>query len=70
LPLHSRQLFELVSLSKEYAWGLGKQASVPLPGAHGDELIRAFCFLDREQVVLTAGEDGSIKAWQDPKMAE
>ena len=38
--------------------------SVGLPGAHGEEIVRAFCFFDQEQVVFTAGEDGNIKAWR------
>ena len=66
LTAHSRQSFELVSLAKDYAWGLGKTPAVPLAGAHGDEIVRAFCFLDRDQVVFTAGEDGAIRAWRDP----
>ncbi|KAJ0321232.1 hypothetical protein COL5a_009287 [Colletotrichum fioriniae] len=46
--------------------GAGSQEanSVGLPGGHGEEIVRSFCFYDDEQVVFTAGEDGNIKAWR------
>ncbi|KAF0326637.1 putative WD repeat-containing protein [Colletotrichum sp. SAR11_59] len=61
-----RQVFELVHLSRtnEGSWGFDKANSVGLPGGHGDEIVRSFCFYDDEQVVFTAGEDGNIKAWR------
>ncbi|GJD02919.1 WD domain-containing protein [Colletotrichum higginsianum] len=61
-----RQVFELVHLSRtaEGGWGFDKSNSVGLPGGHGEELVRSFCFYDDEQVVFTAGEDGNIKAWR------
>lgn len=43
---------------------MDRNSSVGLPGAHGDELVRAFCFFDEEQAVFTAGEDGVVKAWR------
>ncbi|KAM4067239.1 WD domain-containing protein [Hirsutella rhossiliensis] len=64
---HDRQSFELVFLAKDPAgqsWVLDKSNSVGLPGAHGDEIVRSFCFFDQEQLVLTAGEDGAVKAWR------
>lgn len=45
-------------------WGWGTDTVVGLPGAHGGELVRSFCFLDEERVVFTAGEDGCIMAWK------
>ncbi|KAL8393312.1 hypothetical protein RB595_003192 [Gaeumannomyces hyphopodioides] len=59
-----QQKFELVHLSKGAAgWGFDSSSLVGLPGAHGSEVVRSFRVLDRERVVLTAGEDGQIKAW-------
>ncbi|KAK2004717.1 WD domain-containing protein [Colletotrichum falcatum] len=61
-----RQIFELVHLSRtsEGGWGFDRANSVGLPGGHGEEIVRSFCFYDDEQVVFTAGEDGNIKAWR------
>ncbi|KAI9163143.1 Mitochondrial carrier protein [Paramyrothecium foliicola] len=60
-----QQMFELVFLADaQGSWALDRQNSVGLPGAHGDEIVRAFCFFDEEQVVYTAGEDGTVKAWR------
>ncbi|KAH7313533.1 WD40-repeat-containing domain protein [Stachybotrys elegans] len=62
---NSQQGFELVFLTKgESAWAFDRSSSVGLPGAHGEEIVRAFCFIDEDQVVITAGEDGSVKAWR------
>lgn len=59
-----QQKFELVHLSKGGAgWGFDSNSLVGLPGAHGFEVVRSFRVLDRERVVLTAGEDGQIKVW-------
>lgn len=58
-------MFELVFLSHTSgAWEMDRANSVGLPGAHGEEIVRAFCFFDQEQVVFTAGEDGNINAWR------
>ncbi|PHH69567.1 hypothetical protein CDD80_6649 [Ophiocordyceps camponoti-rufipedis] len=62
-----RQSFELVFLTRdavESSWKLDRANGVALPGAHGDEIVRAFCFFDEEQLVFTAGEDGNVKAWR------
>ncbi|KAG9258274.1 WD40-repeat-containing domain protein [Emericellopsis atlantica] len=59
--------FGLVFLAKgqqEGLWTLDKSAGVGLPGGHGEEIVRDFCFFDEEQVVFTGGEDGKIKAWR------
>lgn len=45
-------------------WALDKDNSVVLPGAHGEEIVRSFCFYDEDHVVFTAGEDGNIKSWR------
>jgi hypothetical protein len=58
-------MFQLFHLSKgPTGWDLDRRSIVGLPGAHGSELVRSFCFVDEEQVVFTAGEDGYVKAWR------
>jgi hypothetical protein len=59
-------MFELVFLAKntEGKWALDRDNSVGLPGAHGEEIVRSFCFFDEEQVVFTAGEDGCVRGWR------
>ena len=58
-------MFELVFMAKNnQGWGLDRDNSVGLPGAHGEEIVRSFCFFDEEHVVFTAGEDGNVKAWR------
>ncbi|RYP65216.1 hypothetical protein DL770_009043 [Monosporascus sp. CRB-9-2] len=64
---HDRQKFELVHLAKDgsgSSWALDRANSVGLPGAHGSEIVRSFCFYDEAGIVFTAGEDGFIKAWR------
>jgi hypothetical protein len=46
------------------SWTLDRGTSVALPGAHGGEIVRSFCFFDDQHVVFTGGEDGNIKAWR------
>ena len=61
----SQELFQLIHLAKGAdGWGLDRETVVGLPGAHGSELVRSFCFYDEQQVVFTAGEDGCVKAWR------
>lgn len=65
LGINSQELFRLIHLSKNGAsWSLDSETVVGLPGAHGSEIVRSFCFVDEQQVVFTAGEDSCIKAWQ------
>ncbi|KAI5467608.1 WD40-repeat-containing domain protein [Mariannaea sp. PMI_226] len=62
-----RQMFELVFLARNpdgQGWTLDRANSVGLPGAHGEEIVRSFCFYDDQHVVFTAGEDGNVKAWR------
>ncbi|KAG6052988.1 hypothetical protein E4U17_005151 [Claviceps sp. LM77 group G4] len=65
-----RELFELFFLAKNQGlangpeWQIDTQNTVGLPGAHGDELVRSFCFFDDAELVFTAGEDGTVKAWR------
>ncbi|KAL2129143.1 hypothetical protein VTI74DRAFT_8178 [Chaetomium olivicolor] len=61
-----KEMFQLIHLAKgpSGAWGLDRDTVVGLPGAHGGELVRSFCFYDEQQVVFTAGEDGCVKAWR------
>ncbi|KPM45981.1 hypothetical protein AK830_g675 [Neonectria ditissima] len=61
------QMFELIFLTRDpngQGWALDRANSVGLPGAHGEEIVRSFCFFDEEHVVFTAGEDGNVKAWR------
>lgn len=61
-------MFELVFLARNQGqgqkWVLDREGSVGLPGAHGEEIVRSFCFFDDAQVVFTAGEDGNVKGWR------
>ena len=61
-----QKIFGLVHLAKDGAgkWKLDLENSVGFPGAHDEEIVRSFCFLDDQQIVFTAGEDGSIKSWR------
>ncbi|KKO98580.1 hypothetical protein THAR02_09318 [Trichoderma harzianum] len=61
-----KENFELVFLAKaaDGSWALDLANKVVLPGAHGSEIVRSFCFFDDEQVVFTTGEDGNVKAWR------
>ncbi|KAH6609433.1 hypothetical protein Trco_002779 [Trichoderma cornu-damae] len=61
-----KQNFELIFLAKtaDNSWALDRNNRVVLPGAHGSEIVRSFCFFDDEQVVFTTGEDGNVKAWR------
>ncbi|GAB1310537.1 WD40-repeat-containing domain protein [Madurella fahalii] len=60
------EMFQLIHLARGAAggWALDRETAVELPGAHGSELVRSFCFFDEQQVVFTAGEDGCVKAWR------
>lgn len=57
-------LLQLIHMAKNSAWSLESGSVVGLPGAHGSEIVRSFCFLDEEKVVYTGGEDGQVKAWR------
>lgn len=61
-----QQIFQLVFLAKglDGKWAFDTQNSVGLPGGHGEELVRAFCFFDEQQMVITVGEDGLVKSWK------
>ncbi|CAG8974471.1 hypothetical protein HYALB_00010857 [Hymenoscyphus albidus] len=61
---HSRQSFDLVQLKKDPTWKFVPESKVTLSRAHGSEIVRSFCFLDSHKTVLTAGEDGQVKAWR------
>lgn len=63
----SNQYLDLVPL--DYTLGASakfdESNTIRLEGAHGTEVVRSFCFTDETQgAVLTAGEDGRIKAWR------
>ena len=61
-----QKIFGLVHLAKDGAgkWKLDLENTVGLPGAHDEEIVRSFCFLDDQQIVFTAGEDGCVKSWR------
>ncbi|KFA63251.1 hypothetical protein S40285_06925 [Stachybotrys chlorohalonatus IBT 40285] len=60
-----QQAFQLIHLGRgDSAWDFDGSSVVALPGAHGEEIVRSFCFFDEIQLVITAGEDGSVKAWK------
>ncbi|EPE30819.1 WD40 repeat-like protein [Glarea lozoyensis ATCC 20868] len=60
---HSRESFDLIQLRKHSSWNFVPEERVNLTGAHGSEIVRSFCFMDSHKTVLTAGEDGQVKAW-------
>lgn len=62
-------MFQLVLLGRSQQqqrqrWALDGENSVGLPGAHGGDVVRAFCLDDAARAVFTAGEDGCVRAWQ------
>ncbi|VUC35828.1 unnamed protein product [Clonostachys rosea] len=60
-----QRMFELMFLTNNQgSWEVNRGNSVGLPGAHGEEIVRAYCFFDESQMVFTAGEDGKVKAWR------
>ncbi|KAJ9132979.1 WD domain-containing protein [Pleurostoma richardsiae] len=59
-----QQMFQLIHMSKSPSWTLHTDNTVGLPGAHGSEIVRSFCFFDEQQLVFSAGEDGQIKSWR------
>ncbi|KAH8813285.1 WD repeat-containing protein-like protein 89 [Xylogone sp. PMI_703] len=64
IGIHSREEFDLVQFKNSPPWTVVQESKVTLRGAHGSEIVRSFCFLDQHQLVLTAGEDGQVKAWR------
>lgn len=61
-----QKIFGLVHLGRDNQgkWSLDLESSVGLAGAHGEEIVRSFCFLDQQQIVFSVGEDGCVKSWQ------
>ncbi|KAK7218024.1 hypothetical protein V2G26_006027 [Clonostachys chloroleuca] len=60
-----KQTFKLMFLTNDQgSWEVNSGNSVGLPGAHGEEIVRAYCFFDESQMVFTGGEDGKVKAWR------
>jgi len=41
------------------------QLAVRLQGAHGDELVRDVWFHDQWSFILTCGEDGKVRVWEE-----
>jgi hypothetical protein len=66
MMLYRRQSFELTFMARtpQDGWVLSRNDAVSMPGAHGEEIVRSFCFFDEERLVFTAGEDGHIRAWR------
>ena len=46
------------------------KASITLPGAHEEEIVRSIAHKPGACMLYTAGEDGCIKAWRLPDMDE
>ncbi|PBP25907.1 ubiquitin-protein ligase sel1 [Diplocarpon rosae] len=44
--MHSRDSFDLIQLRNKPPWTFAPETKVTLPGAHGSEIVRTFCFLD------------------------
>jgi len=42
----SRDSFDLIQLKKNPPWTFSPESKVTLTGAHGSDIVRAFCFLD------------------------
>ena len=47
LTVHSIEKFDLVQLRNDKPWKFVSESSVTLSGAHGSEIVRSFCFLDK-----------------------
>jgi len=60
---HSQSSFSLVQLRNDHPWTISTESRVILSGGHDEEVVRNFCFLDKNRMILTGGEDGQIKAW-------
>lgn len=62
------EMFGMVHLSPrghgDKKWVLDLDNSVGMPGAHGQEVVRSFVFMDAEKTVYTAGEDACVKSWK------
>ncbi|KAI4237688.1 MAG: hypothetical protein LQ349_001668 [Xanthoria aureola] len=61
---HSLHQLDVVPLHRGSEWGLDTANTLRLPGAHGEEVVRSFCFSRDGNTIFTAGEDGLIKAWR------
>jgi len=61
---HSQETFDLIQLANEPPWTFKQESTVNLYEAHGSDIVRSFCFLDEHKIIVTAGEDGQIKAWR------
>src|ERR1700712_386648 len=46
LTWNSRESFDLIQLRNNPPWTFAPETKVTLPGAHGSEIVRTFCFLD------------------------
>ena len=69
IPRYSRHCLELVPLNIKpgVSTDFDKENTIRLEGAHGEEIVRSFCFGDDiAGTVFTAGEDGCVKAWRVP----
>ncbi|KAL5334888.1 WD40-repeat-containing domain protein [Aspergillus crustosus] len=55
---------DLIPLAPSPSWHFDEQNVWRLPGGHGDEVIRSVYVDEQNQSVLTAGEDGFVRAWR------
>ncbi|CAI7657631.1 hypothetical protein N7533_005912 [Penicillium manginii] len=58
------QRLDLVPLVSSPTWQFDKDNTWRLPGAHGDEVVRAVYLDEQSQCVFTGGEDGYVRAWK------
>ncbi|CAI7636561.1 unnamed protein product [Penicillium pancosmium] len=58
------QRLDLVPLVSSPTWQFDKDNTWRLPGAHGDEVVRAVYLDEQSQSVFTGGEDGYVRAWK------
>jgi hypothetical protein len=49
---YSRESFDLIQLKNSPPWSFMPESKVTLPGAHGSEIVRSFCFLDSVRISI------------------
>ncbi|KAJ5682688.1 hypothetical protein N7462_005853 [Penicillium macrosclerotiorum] len=58
------QRLDLVPLVASPTWQFDKENLWRLPGAHGEEVVRAVYLDEQSHSVFTCGEDGFVRAWK------
>lgn len=52
LTINSKESFELIQFTSGPPWRFVADTNVALAGAHGEEIVRSFCFLDHVRILL------------------